>query len=87
VPLATRNKYLTFYRNLPGIKFLLLLPVLLGFDLAVGTGSLLLRRDHRFLTAKLRGITQFVRMAGQVEHPGGGAISYLDKRLYLDKLG
>lgn len=87
LPLATRNKYLTFYRNLPGIKFLLLLPVLVSFDLAVGTGSLLLRRDHRFLTAKLRGITQFVRTAGQVEHPGGGALSYLDRSLYLDKLG
>lgn len=87
LPLATRNKYLTFYRNLPRTRFLLILPLLLGFDVAVGAGSCLLRRDHRFLTARLRGLAQFIRTAESVEHPGGGALSYLDKRLYLDRLG
>lgn len=87
LPLATRNKYLTFYRNLPRAKFLLISPVLLGYDLAIGIGYLMLRRDIRFLTAKLKGTAQFVRTAGEVQHIGGGALSYLDKRLYLDKLG
>ena len=87
LPLATRNKYLTFYRNLPRAKFLLISPVLLGFDLVMGIGYLMLRRDLRFLTAKLKGTAQFVRTAGEVHHVGGGRFSYLDKRLYLDKLG
>jgi GT2 family glycosyltransferase len=87
LPLATRNKYLTFYRNLSHAKFLLISPLLLGYDLAVGLGYVLVRRDPRFLGAKVRGVAQFVRTAGKVQHVGGGALSYLAKRLYLDKLG
>ena len=87
VALGTRNKYLTFYRNLALAKFLLILPVLLGYDLVMGIGYLLVRRDTRFLSARLRGLAQFVRVAGKVQHLGGGALSYLDRRLYLDKLG
>jgi GT2 family glycosyltransferase len=87
MPLATRNKYLTFYRNLPRAKFVLILPVLVGYDLVMGMGYLLLRRDARFLTARLKGVAQFIRTAREVQHVGGGALSYLDRRLYLDKLG
>jgi GT2 family glycosyltransferase len=85
--LKARNKYLIFFRNLPRAKFLLVLPLLLGFDLFVGMGYLLVRRDSRLLRAKLKGMAQFVGVAGEVEQPGGGALSYLDKRPYLDKLG
>ena len=87
VPLMTRNKYLTFYRNLPHAKFLVVLPLLLSYDLVVGMGYLLLRRDPRFLQAKLKGVAQFVRAIGEVPHIGGGALSYLDRRVYMDKLG
>ncbi len=85
--LKARNKYLIFYRNLSRGKFLLVLPLLLGFDLFVGMGYLLLRRDSRLLRAKLKGMAQFIPTAREIERPGGGALSYLDRRLYLDKLG
>ena len=85
--LKTRNKYLTFYRNLSLAKYALILPILLGYDIALMIGVALFRRDLGFAKAKIMGISESFRALRKVQHVGGGGFSYLDKRLYLDKLG
>ncbi|NIQ76962.1 MAG: glycosyltransferase [Anaerolineae bacterium] len=83
----TRNKYLTFYRNLSSAKYAIILPLLVSYDIAVTIGVALFRRDLGFARCKMRGIVESFRSLRRVQHIGGGGFSYLDKRLYLDKLG
>lgn len=85
--LGTRNKYLTFYRNLSFAKYAAILPVLVCYDVAVVIGVTLSRRELGFARSKITGIFESFRALGEVKHIGGGGFSYLDKRLYLDKLG
>jgi GT2 family glycosyltransferase len=85
--LSTRNKYLTFYRNLSLGKFIAIFPLLLGYDIFIMIAGTLYKRNPLVFLAKGEGILEFFRAVRRVEHIGGGRLSYLDKRLYLDKLG
>jgi len=65
-----RNKYLTFYRNLPTGKFLLIFPVLS-----------ILRYLNR-AKIKIKGILEFFKNMRKVKHIGNGDFSFLDKHRY-----
>jgi GT2 family glycosyltransferase len=85
--LNTRNKYLTFYRNLSLPNFAVMFPLLLGYDIVVGIGGTIYKADPHLLLYKTRGILEFFRTMKAVRHYGGGRLGYLDRKLYLDKLG
>jgi GT2 family glycosyltransferase len=85
--LSTRNKYLTFYRNLALGKLIAILPLLLGYDIFIMIAGTLYKRNPLVFVTRAQGILAFIRDARKVTHVGGGRLSYLDKRLYLDKLG
>lgn len=71
-----RNKYLTFYRNLPTGKFLLIFPVLIIWDFII-----ILRYLNR-AKIKIKGILEFFKNMRKVKHIGNGNFSFLDKRRY-----
>jgi GT2 family glycosyltransferase len=87
VVLSTRNKYLTFYRNLSLAKFTAIFPLLLGYDIFIMIAGTLYKRSPQILIAKAQGIIEFFRVVRDVPHIGGGRLGYLDRRPYLDKLG
>lgn len=85
--LSTRNKYLTFYRNLSLASFICILPVLLAYDVGIVIGGTVFAGDPSTIVTKAKGLVEFLRVVRDVRHVGGGRIGYLDKRLYLDRLG
>ena len=85
--LTTRNKYLTFYRNLSLGKLIAIFPLLLGYDVFIMIAGSIQKRNPLVFVTRVEGFLQFLRTVRSVEHVGGGRLGYLDKRLYLDKLG
>jgi GT2 family glycosyltransferase len=81
-----RNKYLTFYRNLSNTQLLLVFPLLLFFDFA--SILVLIFYARRLNNARLRfkGIVEFFKLKRQVKRYGDGRISFLEKRIFWDKL-
>jgi len=81
-----RNKYLTFYRNLSNTRFLLVYPLLLFFDFASILVLVLYARRANNARLRLKGIMEFFKLKKQVKRYGGGRISFLEKRIFWDKL-
>lgn len=85
--LSTRNKYLTFYRNLSLGKFIATFSLLLSYDMFIMIAGSVYKRNPLVLVTKVEGILEFFRAVPRMKRVGGGRLGYLDKRPYLDKLG
>jgi GT2 family glycosyltransferase len=85
--LKTRNKYLIFYRNLSLGKFMAVFPLLFLYDVIIALGATFYKRNRSIPVTRMMGIIEFLRTLSKVPRVGGGRLGYLDKRLYLDKLG
>lgn len=81
--LEVRNKFLTFYRNLPLNKFLLILPFLLCFEFLKRIALLFREKDFREIKAMLIGIYEFIKMRNDVPCIRNGHISFLEKKIYF----
>ena len=81
-----RNKYLTFYRNLSDARLLLVFPLLLFFDLVAILTLIFYARRTNNARLRFKGIMEFFKMRRQVRRYGNGRISYLEKRIFWDKL-
>jgi len=81
-----RNKYLTFYRNLPKSKFLLSFPILLFFDIVSVLVLIFYARKIRNARLRLKGIGEFFKLKKEVKWYGGGKMSFLDKHIFWDRL-
>lgn len=81
-----RNKYLTFYRNLPKSKFLLSFPILLFFDIISVLVLIFYARKIRNARLRLKGIKEFFKLKKEVKWYGRGKISFLDKYIFWDRL-
>jgi len=73
---VVRNKYLTFWRNLPVLDFIVVFPFVLGFDLLRALKQIL-RGRFVFVGSLFRGMGDFVSSAGKVKTPRKGSLSYL----------
>lgn len=74
-----RNKYLTFYRNLSFVRFLLIFPVLITWDFI---SVLILSNRARIW---IKGILEFFKNIRKIKHIGNGDFSFLGKRIYYTK--
>lgn len=81
-----RNKYLTFYRNLPNSRLLLAYPLLLFFDLASILVLVFYARRTKNARLRFRGMVEFFGLKKKVRRYGDGKLSFLDKRIFWDKL-
>ena len=81
-----RNKYLTFYRNLPNSRLLLAYPLLLFFDLASILVLVFYARRTKNARLRFRGMVEFFGVKKKVRRYGDGKLSFLDKRIFWDKL-
>lgn len=80
--LNQRNKYLTFYRNLPIHKFLFTLPFLLSLDLAYIL-VMVPRKEGEKIKIKVGGFVDFIKIRKKIPHISNGKLSFLDKKIYI----
>lgn len=70
----TRNKYLTFWRNLPLSDFIVVLPFMLVFDILKSLKQVF--RGHiGFATSSFRGFLEFLANTDKVKAPRNGKLS------------
>jgi GT2 family glycosyltransferase len=72
----TRNKYLTFWRNLPVHEFVVVFPFMVAFDILKSLKHLA-RGNVGYATASLRGFVDFFDSMDKVKTPRKGSLSDL----------
>lgn len=79
--LNSRNKYLTFYRNLTTPYFLLVFPLLIAYDVAFFSGLILAGQKER-AKGLIKGIYEFLIMKKEKSKIRNG-LKFLDKKLTI----
>lgn len=74
---SIRNKYLTYYRNLPRSHFAAVLPIMLIYD-AGRVGKHMLKGNPAFIVNFASGFADFVRHRHSVKAPRKGSLSDLE---------
>lgn len=74
--LTIRNKYLTYYRNLPVASFVMLFPLIFAYDV-MRAFKHILRLNPMFLANFLIGFSQFITYRERVMKPRKGSLSEL----------